>query len=306
MNQLQEIVQMLSSGDEGTTNALLKTKVLLFSIGKKELAAWVNHELHGYPPEVDLPSYRTVPARLLVNANNGVRSYKGIQVPLAHLDDDEYEEIHRSRVRISISQIEQLVLNAGEQSKLTQSIPIEFAYSKYCKDLEDGYEITSCYKDISIHYFTSILTQVRSRLLDFVLELSDQVSAIPGKNSMEDKLKKIDSSNVFHQAIFGDNTVINLGDNNSSTIINNVAKDDLLALKKQLLENGFEQSDIEDLEIAIKTDGPISGKKAHYGSAVGTWFANVISKSASTSIGIGVAAATEVATKALKRYYGFD
>ncbi|MEH4220836.1 hypothetical protein [Klebsiella aerogenes] len=87
MDQLQEIVQMLSSGDEGTTNALLKTKVLLYSIGKKELASWVNHELNGYPSEVELPSYRTVPARLLVNANNGLRSYKGIQVPLAHLNE---------------------------------------------------------------------------------------------------------------------------------------------------------------------------------------------------------------------------
>ncbi|WP_157195212.1 hypothetical protein [Klebsiella aerogenes] len=64
--------------------------------------------------------------------------------------------------------------------------------------------------------------------------------------------------------------------------------------------------DVEELEVAIKTDGPIAGKKAQYGSAVGTWLANVISKAANTSIGISVAAATEVATKALKRYYGFD
>ncbi|WP_368984270.1 hypothetical protein [Escherichia coli] len=41
MNQLQEIIQILSTGDEGTTDALIKTKILLFSIGKKELAAWV-------------------------------------------------------------------------------------------------------------------------------------------------------------------------------------------------------------------------------------------------------------------------
>ncbi|EMF0746268.1 hypothetical protein V2E82_003658 [Klebsiella aerogenes] len=306
MDQLQEIVQMLSSGDEGTTNALLKTKVLLYSIGKKELASWVNHELNGYPSEVELPSYRTVPARLLVNANNGVRSYKGIQVPLAHLNDDEYEDVSKSRVRVSISQIEHLVINARDKTSLIQSIPLEIAYSKYCKFLESDYEITSCYKDISVHYFTSILTQVRSRLLDFVLELSDQVAAIPGTTSMEEKLKEVDSSSLFNQTIFGDNTVINLGDNNSLIVTNNAAKNDFPALKKQLLDNGFEKEDVEELEVAIKTDGPIAGKKAQYGSAVGTWLANVISKAANTSIGISVAAATEVATKALKRYYGFD
>ncbi|EIY2647963.1 hypothetical protein MMK76_003338, partial [Klebsiella aerogenes] len=221
-------------------------------------------------------------------------------------NDDEYEDVSKSRVRVSISQIEHLVINARDKTSLIQSIPLEIAYSKYCKFLESDYEITSCYKDISVHYFTSILTQVRSRLLDFVLELSDQVAAIPGTTSMEEKLKEVDSSSLFNQTIFGDNTVINLGDNNSLIVTNNAAKNDFPALKKQLLDNGFEKEDVEELEVAIKTDGPIAGKKAQYGSAVGTWLANVISKAANTSIGISVAAATEVATKALKRYYGFD
>lgn len=306
MDLLNEIIATLSSCESGTTNALIKTKVLLFKMGKKDLASWVNHELNGYPDGVELPSYRTVPARLLVNANNGFRSYKGLQVILSHLDDDEYEKANQSRVKLSISQVEQIVVNAEGETSLSQTIPIEIAYAKYCKYLDDDYEITRCYKDIALHNFTSILTQVRSRLLDFVLELSDQLAEIEGTVSMEEKLKKIDTSNLFNRAIFGDNTVINLGNNNSLKVTNSITNNDLPALKKHLLENGFDSDDVDALEIAIQTDGPIAGKPSQYGSEVGKWFAKIISKAAQTTFGIGVAATTEVATHALKKYYGFD
>ena len=56
---------------------------------------------------------------------------------------------------------------------------------------------------------------------------------------MTEKLKQIDASSLFKSAIFGDNTVINLGNNSSFNIANNVSKNDIETLKKYLSAQGF-------------------------------------------------------------------
>ncbi|WP_312774210.1 AbiTii domain-containing protein [Atlantibacter hermannii] len=306
MNQLEEIIAILSSGEEGTTNALLKTKILLYSIGKKDLATWVNYEINGYPDDHVTPDYRIVSARVLADVNNGVRIYRAFPLILNHLNDEEYHDAIHSHVKISISQIEQLVVNAGDNHSLQQPIPLELAYLLYSKNINDGYEITRCYKEIALHNFTSIMTQVRSRLLDFVLELSDQVSIIPGASPVTEKLKNVDASALFSKTIFGDNTVINMGHSNSFTITNNVKKNDIDTLKKHLIAEGVTHEDTHELEVAINSDGPIAPRSKNYGSAVSHWFSGMISKAASGAAGMGVAATTELLSSALKKYYGLD
>ncbi|EOV9632462.1 hypothetical protein ACN5LM_004037 [Cronobacter dublinensis] len=304
MSQLQEIITLLSSSDEGTTNALLKTKVFLYSIGKKDLSSWIDYEINGYPAEKDVPEYRVVNARILGDLNNGYRLYNSFQLPIAYLNKKDYKNAHESAVTMSISQIEQLVSNAGDSHILQQPIPLDFARVKYCKSIDKSYEITRCYKEIALHSFTGILTQVRFRLLSFLLELSDKVASMPEDNSMNDKLRKVDTESIFNNAIFGDNTVINLGHENSFTIHNEIHKGDLTALKKSLIEKGINERDVEDLEAAIIADGPIASRSNTYGKNVSSWFSNMISKAANTTLGIGVTVATEVLTDSLKHFYG--
>lgn len=306
MNQLEEIIAILSSGDEGTTNALLKTKVLMYAIGKKELAGWVNHELNGYPNDVPLPDYRILTARVLADANNGVRLYRAYPLPISYLNDEDYEDATTAPVRLSISQIEQLVVNAGDNHGIQQPIPLDYAYSKYREHVVDDYELTRCYKEIALHNFTNILTQVRSRLLDFVLELTEYASEVPGAKTMTEKLKNVDAASLFKSAIFGDHTVINLGDSSSFNITNNVIKNDIAALMRHLESKGVSNEDLTELEVAINSDGPIAPRSKNYGPAVGQWFSGMILKAATSTAGIGVAAITDILSSALKKYYNLD
>ncbi len=62
---LDEIIVTLSDENGSLTSALLKTKVLLHSIGKKDLASWVTHELKGYPDEGSIPEYRKISSEVL-------------------------------------------------------------------------------------------------------------------------------------------------------------------------------------------------------------------------------------------------
>jgi len=66
MKLIDEIIDNLSADQPNLTNALMKTKVLLHKLGKKDLIEWVNNEINGYSEAADVPPYRTVNAQVLV------------------------------------------------------------------------------------------------------------------------------------------------------------------------------------------------------------------------------------------------
>lgn len=303
-NRLDEIIDLLGNSESDLNDILMKTKIFLFKIGQKKLSPWVSAELNGYPNEQDLPDYRIVSARILINANNAVRLYKGLQIPLIHLDDKMYNNACRSEVRLSISSIQELVDNSGDSSALQQPIPLEFSRI-YAKDVDDSYEITKIYKDIALHQFTNILSQVRSRLLDFLLEFSDQVDQISGTEAMEDKAKKIDASSLFQNAVLKGNVTINVGDGNSFNINNNIVKNDFSALHKELSQLGISENEISELKESIHIDGPLPPTSKKYGAKVNDWFAKMIQKAANSTWDISVAAAAPVLTNALNQFFGF-
>jgi len=123
---------------------------------------------------------------------------------------------------------------------------------------------------------------------------------------MTEKLKNFDTSSLLNNAVFGDNTVINLGDNSCFNITNNVSKNDFNSLKKHLLSEGITIQDLNELEVAINSDGPIAPRSKNYGSAVGQWFSGMIFKAANSTAGIGVAAVTDLLSSALKKYYDLN
>lgn len=303
-NRLDEIIDLLGNAESDLNDILMKTKIFLFKSGQKKLSPWVSAELNGYPNEQDLPDYRIVSARILINANNAVRSYKNFQIPLTHLDDEMYNDAYKSEVRLSISSIQELVDNAGDSFALQQPIPLEFSLI-YAKHVDDSYEITKIYKEIALHQFTNILSQVRSRLLDFLLEFSDQVDQISGTEAMEDKAKKIDASSLFQNAVLKGNVTINVGDGNSFNINNNIIKNDFSALHEKLSQLGISEDEISELKESIHIDGPLPPSDKKYGAKVNEWFAKMIQKAANSTWNISVAAAAPVLTNALNQFFGF-
>ncbi|HDV7160971.1 TPA: hypothetical protein ACVEY8_002672 [Yersinia enterocolitica] len=304
MNPLDEIIEILSSENCNLENALVKTKVFLYKIGKKELSSWVGFELNGYASENEVPDYRVVPARILGNVVTVSSRHKGFQLPLHHLDDDMYEDAYKCSVVISISQITELLDNAGNEKALQHTIPTEFA-PLYAAGLAKGCHVERVYKEIPLHQFVNIKTQVKTRLLDFLLELSDQISSIEGDAKMEEKAKKVDASSMFQHAIFGDNVTINLGDGNSININNNITTNDFSSLRNALSQHGVSNQDIDSLETSIIEDGtqPVNSKE--YGPKVNSWLVRMLQKAADSTWKVSVAAAAPVLTNALNHYFGY-
>ncbi len=305
MIKVDEIINDLISGSSGLTDALLKTKVLLYTIGKKDLAFWVDYELKGYPNNDDLPDYRIASARVLINANNLVHHYKGMELQLLHFDDAEYNNAKQSFIKLSISQLEHLLSESQGEHFFSESIPVALA-RHYAPEVDESYHITKIYKQIALHNLTSIINQVRTRLLDFMLELSSQLEVTEGE-TLSDKANKIDTQSLFSNAIFGPNAIINIGDNNSTHISYIIEKNNFSMLKDHLAKNGVQDKDIDELEIALRADEKIS--KHHdkeFGPQVSKWFTNMLGKAMDNSWAIGVNVASTLLTTSLNQYLGIS
>lgn len=303
MKLLNEIIDALSSQESSLTGALLKTKVLLHHIGHKELVEWVNHELNGYPHDGELPEYRILPAQVLANLANMAYQVNSHPIPLGHLDDEVRGRFEAAKMYQSLAVLEKLT--ADEEGFLESPIPMQYN-GIFGGSLANGYKIQRVWSSIGKADVAQIFIQVRSRLLDFVLELKEQI----GDNVPDQEIKKrtdsIDASSLFNNAIFGNNTTIVVGNHNSQDITNIIAKGNFPALAEHLKKYGIAESNIAELQTAIRSDdNTLEVSQKQFGPAVKTWLQSMLSKAVDASWNIELGVASSLLATALQNYYGW-
>lgn len=301
MKLIEEIVDLLSSGESNLTTALFKTKVLLHKLGEKDLLDWVNGELKGYPDTGNLPSYRILNVTVRGNASNGAYRYQSHTLPMMHLDKKIRAKLDTSYLIQSIAVIEEY----AHQNNLQITIAPEF-FPLLSEGLGNGYQIESAWGEHSAGAMTQVITEVTSRLLDFVLELSERFPGELEASEMKEKSKELGVYDLFNNTVIGDNATIVVGDSNKQQIKNTVMKNDLASLKYLLLENGVSENDVNGLAVAIQADeGCTEIDKKSFGENVSQWIGNMVSKAASTAWDIKVGAAGSLLATAIGKFYGF-
>lgn len=302
MKLANEIVDILSSTDGVLSEALIKTKVLLHRIGHKDLVTWVNKELNGYDDEDDLPDYRIVGAQILVNATNGAYEANSQHVPLGHLDEGYRNRLEKGIMPQSLAIIEEFTAN--KEGSLQSHIPMEM-YALLSEKLANGYMVQKAWCEIPMASASNILMQVRSRLLDFVLELSSEFSAATTDEEIKDKANNFDAANLFNHTIFGDNTTIVVGSENTQNITNTTTKNNFESLASELESNGVSSKDVLELKKAIEGDtNLVIQNKNEFGPEVKSWLQTMISKAIDTSWQIELGVAGSLLATALNNYYG--
>lgn len=303
MKLIKEIIEILSSDRGKLSDALLKTKVLLHKIGHKELVEWVNYELNGYPDKDMVPPYRVLPAQVLVNASNGSWQLTSHPIPLRHLEKDFRNSLEMAKMNQSLAVLEKFA--EKETGHLQSPIPME-ANGLLGKGLGNGYYISNAWCEISLSGVVQILTQVRSRLLDFVLELNEMFEGEPDDDGAKELGSAIDAENLFNNAIFGDNTTIVVGNGNKQIVSNIVIKGDFESLRTCLINNGVSEDDVTNLRAAIDKDRTvIDEKKKELGPAVKSWLQTMFSKAVETSWQIELGVVSSLLVDALQKYYGW-
>lgn len=300
MKLIGEITALLCGTDGSLAGALLKTKVLMHQIGHKELTEWVNNELNGYPREATLPHYRIVPSRVIGHVANAAYVQKSMVLPTMHLPERIQNDWHNCELREPVGVLETFARSKPDEH-LKMPLSPEF-HHLVNKALGGGYAVQKMWLQIEPTQALHAVTQIRSRLLDFVLELQEELGDVT-EGEVKEAAKGIDAQSLFRDAVFGDNTTVVIGSGNT-TNVSNVRGSDFESLARVLREGGVAQSDINELKVAIAADaGQVVRETKTFGPSVRGWISKMMDKAVNAAWQIELGVAGGLLTNALQAYY---
>ena len=302
MKLIDEIIDNLSSNTPNLNNALIKTKVLLHYLGEDQPISWVHSELNGYPDRESVPEYRVINVSVYGNISNMAYRYADHPLPISHLDEKKrkYFEIHHLTQSIAVIQS-----YAENDKDLTITIAPDY-FPILSKGLDSSYHVERAWSKPSAGAMLQVVTEVRSRLLDFVLELSDKIPGDLDKSEMKEKSKEIGTTELFKNSVFGDNVSIVVGDHNVQNIQNRIFQNDFASLADALREHLVEEEDIVALKEAIDKDGEApEHKEKKFGKNVRAWTNSMLTKATESIWNVNLGVAGGLITNALTAYYGW-
>jgi hypothetical protein len=304
MKLIKEIINELSDKNPNLENVLMKTKILLHKLGEKSLVHWVNNELNGYSKEEQIPEYRIIHTRVLGTVTNGYTArWNNYPLPISHLKPSLQENFTTAKLSESIASLEHLA--SSDSDTLSKPIQPEFC-PILSKGLADGIVVEVARQDIGKSQIINVLTQIRSRLLDFVLDLSDKIPEETTEEEVKKMSKEINAGNLFNNAMFGDNATIVLGDHNTQSIKNIAIKNDFNKLAEILRANKVSEEDITKLQSAIKSDvDNVDHANKEYGPNVKGWVKTMLAKAVDSTWQINLGVASSLIASALSSYYGW-
>ncbi|MGV3599323.1 MAG: hypothetical protein ACO1PI_15785 [Bacteroidota bacterium] len=297
MGIIKELIDELSQSKTSLTEILMRTKVLAHKLKNEEMKEWVNNELDGYPPLADLPEYRLITCRIRGSISNGYRVQENFPIPILHLDDKIKNFLMKFSVKESVASLESFSSINNEKLLTSQILPE--VYSLLSQNFTDDYQVISARQEISITSISQILTSIRSKLLDFLMDIGDIVD---DENSIKpDEIEQAKS--MFSSAVIGDNATIIVGNHNHQTVTNHITKGNFSELEKALKENKVDDKDIAELKAVIDTETPNTTNNT-FGSKVNDWIKKMVGKAVDGTWKIGLAAAGKLLADSVGQYYG--
>lgn len=297
---LDDIIAILSDTTGSLTDALLKTKVLLYQLGKKDLVGWVSAELTGYPDDADVPPYRIVGGEVRGHIVSIAWQQTNYLLPITHLTPETRKNITEHKLTMSIQSIEESVKNFREKiGGLRRNLPAEFG-ALFKKVLLPGVDVNAAWCDINMVEVENILSEVRSRLLDFALELKDALGDIPEKE-LPKKAEEVHADRMFATAIYNTGGTVIVGSTNVQ--VNN-QRDDIEGLLKEVAKLGYEQKELEELRTAVLDDKSKGATPSITDGETGKWYTDTLKKVGKGAVKVGVDIATNVIIRALQHYSG--
>jgi hypothetical protein len=299
---LDDIIAILSDEKGSLNDAMLKTKVLLHQIGHKELVPWVTNELGGYPEDVELPPYRHVVSQPHGHVVALGQEDSDFLLPTGHLTDDQRKTVQLIKIGSAIGTIQDQAKTYREkQQGLMIRWPPEMAH-EFQKGLRPGVNILKLWCEINMADFETILVQVRSRLLDFCLQLQGVVGVNAPPQQLQEKAASVDTPAMFYTAInvaAGGSVVI--GSHNFQ--VNN-QQGDIEALIEVIAKLGFQQAELDGLRKALIED-EASGKVPDVTDGeTGKWYTNALKEAGKGVVKVGVDVVAATIVQGMKSYLG--
>ncbi len=300
MNLVATIINELVDTTISLTSPLLKTQVLASRIKNKELLDWVTQELNGYQKKEELPNYRKTHGKLTATYING--NYQFNDQILSTIQFGREMDLLMREITLpqSLETLESL-------SNGHHNIGIDFN-AEIIRILQNSFEENNPYMQIisarcttSISFVKDILATVRSKLLQLMLKIEEELGAeseIENIKGFNKEITKIMNNTIINN---GDGNVTNTGEHSKIDANIKIKKGDQSRLSSTLKENKVNNDDIRELLSIIDLEQPKAGV---FGLKVNNWVQKMVGKALDGTWQIGIATAGVVLGEALNHYYG--
>ena len=312
MELLSGIINDLVDDSISLQRSLLKTKVLASRINNKTLLNWVTSELEGYnEPDSITPTYRKTASNVIGSYINGRAQYKNVAIPIYGLSKDFEDFLTKFDLPSGIQTIESMI-NQNDTGRVQYGLPAELQKIIENNIRANGnpyFQIIEVHKEASTAFLTEIIATVRSKLLDFALELErtfgievDIVALSKKDKSINEKITSIMNQTIINTT--GHGNIISTGNENDIVSNSTVTISNLESLKNHLKENGVEGNDLDDLIKIIDKDNPIPAEKK-FGSKVNEWTKKMLGKSIDGTWKVSISVAGKLLADAIQTCYGW-
>ena len=304
MKLIETILLEITDSSIPLSDILRKFKILANILKNEQLEKWIEHELNGYDDISKLPDYRIIHINAKGIFRNSAYQLTSHIAPIS-LDEKYKFWAETAYIREPIISIENLANNDDPTVK-AQWPPDLIAFLQD-KELVQGYYLMDAWQEISIGQLLSILNIVRTKVLDFILELKSSIPELENfdfTSTSNDNQQKIASQVTSNY--FGDFTGnIAIGSTGiTQKIDTNINKSDISALKTELSKLGIPESDLLELEKAIKQDKDIVESNT-LGKNVSNWIGKILAKGGQLFKGISLSVVSKLITELILKYYGF-
>ena len=157
----------------------------------------------------------------------------------------------------------------------------------------------SMWLQVPISSVVGVLDQVRSRALEFVLEIEAENPKAGEEATTDPPVSLARADAIFNTVIFGGQVAV--GPNASVEV--SVSPGDLTSLLGYLESQGVERAERDELGEAIKED-EAEGAREKPGRRVAAWLGRVTLKVAASGGRVGEGTAAAVIGTAVARYFG--
>lgn len=215
---INSIIEELVNPEYKLSDTILKVKLLASKVNSEKLKKWVEDEINGYG-ESEVPEYRNLDVGLFGDliqdrGFGNILTSNAAPLPTEHLSKEFKEVIRKMKLKNSISELE-------DMSKSEEDFRIDLPYSSFPyfnQGLANSWKVNAAWRLIPKFKIQGILTKIKSKLIDFLTEISEEIGENKNLSILKGK-KQVD--HIFDQTIgkISGNTVnINLGDHNLQSV----------------------------------------------------------------------------------------
>lgn len=262
MSKLVDIIEAATGESVPIPSLLRMVHVLAARTDTPVLADWVDNELGGYDGDSPVPDYRGPFQTKVLSDWSGPF---GSQLQNAPLPPSAFPKGLRDagafdiEFRESVSELERLaqtergVLSYFWGTDVIGTINSEMLNGRLTslQQMAPMHGIVSAHKVVSVPLITSVLDQVRTRVLRLALDIEKVAPSAGEPGAAITNQQAVQS--IVHNYILGDGNTVAIG-SPGAIQVGNVAAGDLDGLLSALTELGMGADDVEALREAIEGD----------------------------------------------------